>query len=169
MGARCASPGQNSADQDETQGCHNNQRMALVRNRLVGLCLMSAPLIRRLPLLPILHRLPLQGLLKSGRLEVFNWLHLWYLSSTRLQQAVKTWLRRKRKTAFWKGMRLLQRLARGQLCRLKVRAIIQDVILFLDFDSEQSDRKFLVRCVCPGPLSAWSAAAVSVSLALSVK
>lgn len=103
--------------------------MCLIRNRLVEERLSNCPVLHINQLIhSLLHgRI---GVMKSGKIAIENWIEIWYHSAVTIQTFFQKWLRRQKYGRFFKGIRALERIVRGQITRSRLRKYIQVIDSF---------------------------------------
>lgn len=106
-------------------------KMLLVRNRLAERRLSSCPATHINALVDSLVNGRI-GIMKSGREAVEMWVEIWYYAAVTVQTACKKWLCRVKYNRFFKGVRGLERVFRGQLTRTRLRKYVLGLQEYLD-------------------------------------
>lgn len=114
-------------------------RMLLVRNRMVERRCSNCPPQHMNALVKSF----LEGrisIMKSGSESLLAHIELWYLAATTVQNCVKKWYARKNFNKFFKGIRGLERIFRGQICRKRIRKYFSKIQSKLDNNPSDEER-----------------------------
>ena len=114
-------------------------RMLLVRNRMVEPRCSNCPTQH----INLLVQSFLEGkisIMKSGSEYLLGYIEMWFLAATTVQQCIKKWYARRKYSKFFKGIRGLERIFRGQICRKRLRKYFSKIQTKLDSNPEYDDR-----------------------------
>jgi hypothetical protein len=114
-------------------------KMLLVRNRLVEQRLSNCPTLH----INALVKSFLEGnisIMKSGSESLLNYIEMWYLAATTVQHCITKWFARRKFGKFFKGIRGLERIFRGQITRKRLRKYFSKIQTKLDSNPDEVER-----------------------------
>ena len=114
-------------------------KMLLVRNRMVEPRLSNCPTEH----INLLVDSFLQGriaIMKTGSEYLLNYIEMWYLAASTIQHCIVKWYARRSFSKFFKGIRGLERIFRGQIVRKRLRKYFTAIQIKLDRNIDEEER-----------------------------